>query len=129
MRKHKIVRDVILLALGACLYGFLGAAAAALESLGVTAFDAQGNMRLIQDTFSDLNTALSQLSQQEQTEVLRVSTALQAIDGYSVAMQRRTLIEWCRERSYEITGIYADEGISGKDILKLYLSYFLSETR
>ena len=45
-------------------------AAAALESLGVTAFDAQGNMRLIQDTFSDLNTALSKLSQQEQTEVL-----------------------------------------------------------
>jgi len=27
MRKHRIVRDIILLALGACLYGFFGAAA------------------------------------------------------------------------------------------------------
>ncbi len=26
MRKHEIVRDIILLALGACLYGFVGAA-------------------------------------------------------------------------------------------------------
>ncbi len=45
-------------------------AAAAIASLGVTAFDAQGNMRPLQDTFGDLNTALSRLSQQEQTEVL-----------------------------------------------------------
>ncbi len=45
-------------------------AAAAIASLGVTAFDAQGNMRPLQDTFGDLNTALSNLSQQEQTEVL-----------------------------------------------------------
>ncbi len=44
--------------------------AAALESLGVTAFDASGTMRPLQDTFSDLNTALSSLSQQEQTEAL-----------------------------------------------------------
>ncbi len=32
MRKHEVVRDVILLALGACLYGFLGAAAEACGS-------------------------------------------------------------------------------------------------
>lgn len=31
MRKHEIVRDLILLALGACLYGFVGAA---LEAYG-----------------------------------------------------------------------------------------------
>lgn len=32
MRKHEIVRDVILLALGACLYGFIGAALEAYSS-------------------------------------------------------------------------------------------------
>ncbi len=32
MRKHEIVRDIILLALGACLYGFIGAAAEACGS-------------------------------------------------------------------------------------------------
>lgn len=47
---------------------------------------------------------------------IRVSTALQASDGYSVAMQRRTLAEWCENRNYEVVGVYADEGISGKDI-------------
>lgn len=47
---------------------------------------------------------------------IRVSTALQANDGYSVAMQRRTLSDWCNDRDYKIVGIYADEGISGKDV-------------
>lgn len=45
-------------------------AAAALSSLGVTAFDASGSMRPLQDTFADLETALSQLSEQERTAVL-----------------------------------------------------------
>ena len=45
-------------------------AAAALESLGVTAFDASGSMRPLEDTFADLNTALSTLSDQERTAVL-----------------------------------------------------------
>mgnify|MGYP002765707664 CR=1 FL=1 len=47
---------------------------------------------------------------------IRVSTALQAIDGYSVPMQRRTLSDWCADHGHEIVGIFADEGISGKDI-------------
>lgn len=45
-------------------------AAAALTKLGVNAFDAQGNMLPLEDTFADLGNALSNLSQQEQTEVL-----------------------------------------------------------
>lgn len=45
-------------------------AAAALDSLGVTAFDASGAMRPLQDTFADLNTALSKLSDQDRTAVL-----------------------------------------------------------
>lgn len=45
-------------------------AAAALKSLGVTAFDASGAMRPLQDTFADLDTALSTLSDQKKNAVL-----------------------------------------------------------
>lgn len=45
-------------------------AAAALKDLGVTAFDASGSMRPLEDTFADLNAALSKLSDQEKTAVL-----------------------------------------------------------
>lgn len=45
-------------------------AAAALKSLGVEAFDADGNMRPLNETFGDLDAALSQLSQQEKTQAL-----------------------------------------------------------
>ena len=40
-------------------------AAAALENLGVSAFDADGHFRPLQDTFADLGTALSGLSEQD----------------------------------------------------------------
>ena len=42
-------------------------AAEALDNLGVTAFDATGAMRPLQDTFADLDTALSTLSDQRKT--------------------------------------------------------------
>lgn len=45
-------------------------AAAALSELGVTAFDASGSMRPLEDTFADLNAALSKLSDQKKTAVL-----------------------------------------------------------
>ena len=45
-------------------------AADMLDKLNVTAFDAAGNMRPLQDTFGDLNTALSKLSSQEKTAAL-----------------------------------------------------------
>lgn len=45
-------------------------AAAALESLKVSAFDANGNMRPLEDTFADINTALSQLTEQDKNAVL-----------------------------------------------------------
>ncbi len=45
-------------------------AADMLQKLNVTAFDAAGNMRPLQDTFGDLNTALSKLSDQEKTAAL-----------------------------------------------------------
>lgn len=45
-------------------------AAEALAKLGVSAFDAQGNFRYIQDTISDLDTALSKLSAEEKNAAL-----------------------------------------------------------
>ncbi len=45
-------------------------AAAAMKSLGLEVFDAEGNMRPLNDAFSDLNTALSSMTQGEQTQVL-----------------------------------------------------------
>ena len=45
-------------------------AADMLQKLNVSAFDAAGNMHPLQDTFGDLNTALSKLSSQEKTAAL-----------------------------------------------------------
>lgn len=47
---------------------------------------------------------------------LRVSTLDQVKDGYSLDMQERTLKKWCNDNKYIIYRIYADKGISGKDI-------------
>ncbi len=77
-------------------------AAAALESLGVTAFDAQGNMRPLQDTFGDLNTALSRLSQQEQTEVL--SQIFNKVDLKGV----NAMLGTSAERFDELSGYISD---------------------
>lgn len=45
-------------------------AAAAMKSLGLEVFDAQGNMRPLNEAFSDLEAALSTMTQGEQTQVL-----------------------------------------------------------
>lgn len=47
---------------------------------------------------------------------IRVSTLDQAREGYSLSAQRKTLTEWCATRGYEVYNVYADEGISAKDI-------------
>ena len=48
---------------------------------------------------------------------IRVSTAGQAEEGYSLDAQERLLTDYCRARKYEIYQIYRDEGISAKDII------------
>ena len=48
----------------------------------------------------------------------RVSTCGQADDGYSLDSQERILIQYCNVKEYEIVKVYADEGISAKDIKK-----------
>lgn len=45
-------------------------AAKKLQELGVQAFDADGNMRPLEDTFADLNGALGKLTQEQQTQAL-----------------------------------------------------------
>lgn len=47
---------------------------------------------------------------------IRVSTLDQAQDGYSLTAQEETLRKWCKDHHYSIYDIYADRGISGKDI-------------
>lgn len=47
---------------------------------------------------------------------IRVSTLDQAREGYSLDAQERTLRKWCDDHDYTIYDIYADCGISGKDI-------------
>lgn len=46
----------------------------------------------------------------------RVSTRDQALEGYSLDAQERTLVEYCKARKWKIYKIYSDEGISAKDI-------------
>ncbi len=77
-------------------------AAAALESLGVTAFDASGAMRPLEDTFADLNTALSSLSDQERTAVL--NEIFNKVDLKSV----NALLGTSSERFDELSGYISD---------------------
>ena len=48
---------------------------------------------------------------------VRVSSLDQAKDGYSLAAQERTLRKYCSDKGYSIYSLYADEGISGKDMV------------
>lgn len=47
---------------------------------------------------------------------IRVSTLDQAREGFSLDAQEKTLRKWCSEHKYEVIDLYADKGISGKDI-------------
>lgn len=47
---------------------------------------------------------------------VRVSTAEQAEYGYSVEAQKLQIENYCTQHGYELVGIYADNGISGKNM-------------
>ncbi|MEZ3453213.1 MAG: phage tail tape measure protein [Oscillospiraceae bacterium] len=87
-------------------------AAAALESLGVTAFDASGAMRPLEDTFADLNTALSSLSDQEHTAVL--NEIFNKVDLKSV----NALLGTSAERFDELSGYIAECEDAAADMAK-----------
>ncbi len=46
----------------------------------------------------------------------RVSSEEQAREGYSLDAQEKVLLDYCKLRGYTVYKIYADEGISAKDI-------------
>ena len=47
---------------------------------------------------------------------IRVSTLDQAQEGDSLEAQEQALRKWCAEHRYQVHDLYADRGISGKDI-------------
>jgi site-specific DNA recombinase len=47
---------------------------------------------------------------------IRVSTPHQAEEGYSLEAQEKTLREHCEVKGYEVVGLYADKGRSGKNV-------------
>lgn len=47
---------------------------------------------------------------------VRVSTERQATEGYSVAAQKENLTAFAKTNNFKIYDVYADEGISGKDV-------------
>ena len=47
---------------------------------------------------------------------IRVSTLDQAREGYSLDAQEKALRKWCADHGHEVYDLYADRGISGKDI-------------
>lgn len=57
-------------------------AAKEMEALGLEVFDAEGNMRPLNETFGDLNSILSTMTSQEQTQVL--NTLFNKVDLKSV---------------------------------------------
>jgi len=77
-------------------------AAAKMEELGVAAYDNEGNLRSLNDIFTDLNGALSTMTQGEQTDVL--NTLFNKVDLKSA----NALLANTGERFYELSG-YIDE--------------------
>lgn len=73
-------------------------AAEALEAMGVKVYDAAGNMRPLNETFSDLDAALSTMTQGEQTQVL--NTIFNKVDLKSV----NALLDNTGERFDELSG-------------------------
>lgn len=77
-------------------------AAKALKDLGIDVFDAEGNMRSLNDIFTDFNGSLSQMTQGEQTQVL--STIFNKVDLKSV----NALLANTGDRFNELSG-YIDQ--------------------
>lgn len=83
-------------------------AAAQLEALGVNAFDAEGNLRPLNETFGDLNGALSSLTQEEQTQAL--NEIFNKVDLKSVNAMLGTSAERFDELGAAIDGAWVNMG-------------------
>lgn len=87
-------------------------AAEALDRLGVTAFDASGTMRPLEDTFADLDAALSKLSDQDKNAVL--NDIFNKVDLKSV----NALLGTSSERFDQLSGYIADCEGAAADMAK-----------
>lgn len=83
-------------------------AAAQLEALGVNAFDAEGNLRPLNETFGDLNGALASLTQEEQTQAL--NEIFNKVDLKSVNAMLGTSAERFDELGAAIDGAWVNMG-------------------
>lgn len=59
----------------------------------------------------------------------RVSTREQAQEGYSIAAQLNSLKSFCESQSWDIVGIYTDDGISAKDTKRTQLQRMISDLK
>ena len=50
---------------------------------------------------------------------IRVSTEEQHLNGLSLPAQRQALTEYALKNEYEITGYYADDGISARNSMRI----------
>lgn len=77
-------------------------AARAMENLGVSAYDLNGNLRYLPDVFADFNTALSSLSESRKSQIL--SDIFNKVDLKTV----NALLGTSAERFDELAGYIAD---------------------
>lgn len=59
----------------------------------------------------------------------RVSTLEQATEGYSIGVQKEKLKHYANAQSYEIAGIYSDEGFSGKNLARPEMERLLCDVK
>ena len=60
---------------------------------------------------------------------VRVSTKEQALEGYSIGMQQKKLIQYCEINDWEIAGLYIDEGFSAKDLNRPQMKILLEDIK
>lgn len=58
---------------------------------------------------------------------VRVSTQEQAIDGFSVGVQKEKTTQYCTAMSYDIVDVYSDEGFSGKSLVRPAMQKLLQD--
>lgn len=58
---------------------------------------------------------------------VRVSTEEQAKEGYSIEGQKQHLKHYCIDNNWEVVGVYADEGLSAKDMNRPQLQALLKQ--
>ena len=60
---------------------------------------------------------------------VRVSTQEQAIDGYSISVQKEKTTQYCAAMSYDIYNTYSDEGFSGKSLVRPGMEQMISDIK